>query len=120
MRPARELSGGGPAAGGSIGIDLPGNLAGRRRIGLQDRAFHLLAGGGRRGEWTCAGQQLEQQHAQRVDVNGGRGRMTEDLLRRRVQRRQQPVAVLGQGLRGIGRASWRERVWQYVSSWVGA
>src|SRR3546814_16396217 len=47
MQPARELSRRGPAAGGSIGIDLPGNLAGRRRIGLQDRAFHLLAGEGR-------------------------------------------------------------------------
>ena len=47
--------------------------------------------------WASAAEQLEQHHAQRVDVRSGADRAAQQLLGRGVVGRQQRLADLGQG-----------------------
>ena len=69
------------------------HLAGRRRFLLADDALHLQQARAEQLEWPPSAQQLVEQHAEHVDVAGGRDHVAAHLLRARVCGRHD--AVLG-------------------------
>ncbi len=69
------------------------HLARRRRFLLADDALHLQQARTEQLEWPPSAQQLVEQHAEHVDVAGGRDHVATHLLRARVRGRHD--AVLG-------------------------
>ena len=67
-----------------------------RHVGLHDRLFQRGARLALELVGAAAGQQLEQHHAERVDVGRGADRLAEDLLRRGVVGRERAAGELGQ------------------------